>query len=229
MRFPRIALPLLLVLPFGGCQTIDTTSDLAKNQLLYTDVAFQTKVPGDRAVFVAPLKDARTMDGLPTMDRGFPIVYGGEEFWERPATEMIYDVLHRQLASSGLFTSIADQATNETLVVVPQLVSFLVGAIDGAAGTRSFAEVGLRLTVFGAADAQGKRAVLHDATYANRQATDLEMSPVSPYRLVGRALQVSMTKALTGLDGSNVSRSHVPILTDEFAVPAAPAEATTAR
>ncbi len=227
---PRIALPLLLVLPFAGCMTPDYTSDLAKNDLLYTDVEFATKAPGDRAVFIAPVTDVRKVDNLPTVDHGCPIVYGGDDFWERPVSDMIGDVLERQVASSGLFAAVAPQASANALVIKPQVVSFLVGAIDGVAGTSSFAEVGLRLTVYGPADATGKRAVLHDTIYASRQSTDRQLSPISPYRLVGRALQVSMTKALSGLDGSNVGRSNVPLDLSDPALPTSkPTEASSPR
>ena len=65
----------------------------------------------------------------------------------------------------------------------------------------------------------------HDHVYGNRQRTEHQVNPVSPYRLIGRALQVTMSSALKGLDGSNVARSNVPV---EVAQPAA-AEASATR
>jgi hypothetical protein len=75
----------------------------------------------------------------------------------------------------------------------------------------TFAEIGLRIQVLGPAAADGKRPVWHDHVYGNRQVSELDIKPVSPYRLIGRALQLTMSNAMTGLDGSNVARSHVPI------------------
>ena len=71
---------------------------------------------------------------------------------------------------------------------------------------------------------------LHDQVYRNRQVTPVEVMPVHPFRLVGRALQVTMHKTMTGLDGSNVARSHVPaaaigVAAEAAAPPPAPAPA----
>jgi len=219
------ALPLMawLALLAAACASSNQAVDLANNEQLYADVRFATKSPGDRAVFVAPLVDARKPLELPTQERGFPILYGDDQVWERPVAEMIGEVLHRQLQNSGLFTAVADNASPQALVLKPTLMAFLTGAAESVSGTRSFAEVGLRLQVFGPADATGKRTVLFDDLYANRQMSDVALNPVSPYRLIGRALHVSVSKALAGLDGSNVSRSNVPIeVAEPTAVPAAP-------
>ena len=113
------------------------------------------------------------------------------------------------------------------MLVKPTLVVFTTAAQEGISGSRSFAEVGLRLQVFGLANGEGKRPLLHERVYSNRQATQLELHPTSPYRLVGRALQQAMAKVLLDLDGTNVARSGVPIEREpevEIAV-----EATTPR
>lgn len=221
MNSPRSAAPaasaLLVLLLGAGCATPNLVVDLARNDQLYADVPFVTKAPGDRAVFLAPIADDRKADELPTQERGFPIVYGGDEVWERPVEAMVGDVLERQVRGSGLFTTVVPTASPEVLVVKPTIVSFLAGAAESVAGTRSFAEVGLRLEVFGPSDAAGQRPLLLDTIFASRQASEPTLNPISPYRLVGRALQVSIGKALTGLDGSSVGRSQVPL---SVAVPA---------
>jgi hypothetical protein len=51
----------------------------------------------------------------------------------------------------------------------------------------------------------------HDCAYGNRQTSEYQVKPVSPYRLIGRALQLTMSKTLAGLEGSNGGRSHVPV------------------
>jgi hypothetical protein len=211
IKFPSLrGVSLLLVLLPAACKT-NETADLARNEMLYVDVPFVTKAPGDRALFVLPTADVRDRTPLPTESHGFPIVYGGDDFWERPVNEMISDVLVRQLQSSGIFATVSQQASPGALVLKPTLESFMTGANVAISGSCSFAEVGLRLQVLGPADAQGKRAVLHDQLYGNRQLTQVEYSPVSPFRLIGRALQISMGKALAGLDHSNIGRSSVPL------------------
>lgn len=213
-----IVLPLLLI---GACASSSQSIDLANNDLLYTDVPFTTKAPGDREVFIAPVDDGRAGTVLPVQERGFPISYGSDDFWERPVQEMIGDVLVRQIANSGLFTKVTDRVEPQALLVKPVLVAFTTGATEAISGSRSFAEVGLRVQVLGPADGNGERAVLLEQTYGNRQVSTLEVNPVSPYRLVGRALQLSMQKLLAGLDGSSIGRSDVPM--QPIGTPASPA------
>ena len=209
----------------AACSSVDYTADLAVNELLYTDVAFVTAAPGDVAAFVAPVQDARDADALPGHEGSFPIRYGNDEFWERPVTVMLGEILQRELAHSQLFAAVGPSATPEAVVVRPSVVAFHVGAQEGLAGAMSFAEVALRIEVLGPAGADGERPVWHDQTYGNGQRTEHSVNPVSPNRLIGRALQLTMSGALAGLDGSNVARSDVPV-----AAPArAAAEASATR
>lgn len=217
-------LGLALLLVSAGCGAFNYTPDLAHNELFYADVPFVTKAPGDVAVFVAPVKDARDGTVLPMHDRGFPIQYGTDDFWERPVADMVSDVLDRQLRRSELFASFVDQAAPETVIVKPTLVMFAVGAKEGMAGSLTFAEVGLRLEVLGPAAGNGERPLWHDHVYGNRQRTELQVKPVSPYRLIGRALQITMSNALSALDGSNVARSNVPVELPENAAAEASAD-----
>jgi len=220
---PRLLVVLLSSLVAAACTIPNETADFATNELLYVDVPFATKSPGDREVFVAPVADARESTVLPTQERGFPISYGSDDFWERPIGEMMADVLQRQLEDSQLFAKVVDRPSPQALLIKPTLVAFTTGATEAISGSRSFAEVGLKLQVLGPADAQGARPMLMEQTFGNRQLSSLEVNPVSPYRLVGRALQLSMQKALTGLDSSNVGRSNVPSV-DDLGVPATPAK-----
>jgi hypothetical protein len=199
------------LLALAACSTPSRTADFAKNDWFYVDVPFHTKAPGDRAAFVAPVIDARDANALPSSERGFPIQYVGDDFWERSVAEMIGDVLSRQLASSHLFPAVSNQASAQALVIKPAIVAFHAGATEGISGSASFAEVALRLRVFGPAGSDGKRALLHEQTCSGRQLSPNEVNPVSPYLLYGRALQQAIAKTLAGLDGSNVARSNVPI------------------
>ncbi|MBM4062838.1 MAG: hypothetical protein FJ265_17345 [Planctomycetes bacterium] len=204
---------VLLLLPcwFGACTTSGGAADLATNGELYVDVPFTTKAPGDRQAFVAPVADARGRQAPPQSNRGFPIVYGNDSVWDRPVPEMVAEVLHRQIAGSKLFAGLDDAPGPATILVLPTIVSFQAGAVQSVSGCSSFADVGLRLQVFGPAGANGARALLLDEVFADRQATEVAMSPINPYRLVGGALRVSIGKALVGIDGSNAGRSQVPL------------------
>jgi hypothetical protein len=121
-------------------------------------------------------------------------------------------VLARQLANSGLFAAVTDSATPDVVLVVPSVVSWLGGVTEAISGGHAFVDVGLRVQVYGPAAAGGERPLWHDQVYGNRQVSQVELNPPSPYRLVGRALQFTMTKVLAGLDGSQVARSGVPIV-----------------
>lgn len=225
-RFSQSCLLLLLLLA-TACQSSSYAADFAANEVFYVDVPFRTKAPGDRTVFVAPVVDGRDPSTLPNQERGFPIAYGADDFWERPVAEMFGEVLTRQLAGSELFGAVVARATPESLVCKPTLLKFVNGAAEAISGSSSFAEVAVRLVVLGPAGPDGQRAVVHDQIYANRQVSPTEVNPVNPYRLIGRALQVSMLKVLAGLDGSNVARSQVPVAA-EAATEVAAVPATTA-
>ena len=193
----RILPVLLSVLP--ACNTADYTPDLATNEALYVDVPYTTKVAGDRAACVTPMADGRVATSQPNNDRGFPITYTTDDFWERPVTAMVSDVLTRQFADSELFTEVCEQPEPNALVIKPTLVSFLGGSTEAVSGRRSFAEVAIRLQVYGPSGNGGKRELLLDQTYANKQTTPTELNPASPYKLIGRALQQTIARALNGL------------------------------
>ena len=212
VRLLRCLPALLPVLAGAACNTTSHVADLAQNELFYVDVPFTTKSPGDRAVCVLPMADARVATGLPTSERGFPITYSGDDFWDRPIAAMAGDVLQRQVEKSGLFAAAATTAQPDAVLLVPSLVTWLGGTTEAISGGISFADVGVRVQVFGPAPAGGERPLWHDEVYGNRQVSQLELNPPSPYRLVGRALQFTMTKLLAGLDGSQVARSGVPIV-----------------
>lgn len=226
-RSSRTRLPLLLALGLAACQAPNHVADLAHNDALYVDVPFVSKAPGDRTACLLPVADARTA-ALPATDKGFPITYGADDFWDRPVGEMVADVLRRQLAQSRLFAAVAQEARADAVLVQPTLVSFAAGSVEAIMGSSSFADVGLRVVVMGPASADGERPVWHDRVYQSRQTTPAEVNPVHPFRLVGRALQVAMRGALAGLDGSNVGRSGAPVVGMPPTAAAAPAAAREA-
>lgn len=210
-RSSRLRWLLLPTLLFAACAAGNYRADLAQNDVLYRDVGFRTKAPGDRTVFVAPGVDARAAEALPDHEGNFPIVYGGDEFWDRPVADMVTDVLVRELADSGLFATVTDTASADVLVLQPSVVHFVAAAKQGLSGAASFAEVGLQLTVWGPSVGGAERRKLWEQTFTGANGSDFAVKPPSPYRLVGRALQQAMGRALAGLDGSNVGRSSVPI------------------
>ena len=204
----RLLAAILLALP--ACSTADYTADFANNENLYVDVPFTTALPGDRAVCVTPTTDGRVAVALPVNDRGFPITYTNDEFWERPVPAMVGDVLRRQVEHSELFVELADQPSASAIVLKPTLVTFLGGSTEAVSGRRAFAEVALRLQAYGPQGSDGARALLFDQTFASKQASPTDINPPSPYKLLCRGLQQVMARALNTLDGSNIARSSVP-------------------
>ncbi|MCA8949273.1 MAG: hypothetical protein KDE27_07210 [Planctomycetes bacterium] len=226
-RSRLVLTPLALA---AACAAPNPALDLATNDRIYIDVPFRSRIPGDRDLFVAPLEDGRSAAELPAEEGGFPISYGSDQVWERPVREMVDEILARQLADSALFRGVAERVGDDTVVLAPTLVSFTTGALECVAGARAFAEVGLRLRVFGPVEASGKRPLLLDETVSERQITPPSLRPVSPYLLAGSALRATMQKSLATLDTSNVGRSFVPEVAaaapviPELAPPAAPAD-----
>lgn len=215
---PRIAigrlLGLLLPLWFAtACQTPNDSADFASNDELYADVPYVTRSPGDRAVFVAPVVDQRSQrkQPLPTQHRGFPINYSDERVWERPVTVMVAEVLERQLRDSSLFAALEPTPSPQSLVVVPSLQSFHCGVAEAMAGSSAFAELAMRLQIYGPVGPDGRRALLLDESFADLRRSETMFEPITPYRLVGPALQNVMKQVLPTLDGSNVGRSSVPM------------------
>jgi hypothetical protein len=160
-------------------------------------VPFATKAPGDRPVFVAPVVDAR--DAGPrcrTSERGFPIVYGGDEFWDRPVPEMVGDVL---TAAAG-----GEPAVRRGRRPRQRRGARAASRAGGVHARRHRGDLRLalvrrdrlRVQVLGPAGAGGKRPLLHEQVYGNRQVSDARTQAVSPYRLVGRSLQLTMQKLL---------------------------------
>jgi hypothetical protein len=199
--------------------------DLAANPELYRDLSFVTRLPGDRAVFVAPVQDARRADVLPASQGGFPITYDADERWSRPVNDMIDDVLRRELEHSGVFAGLLPQARPDALVLMPSMTDFQSGAVELDMGARTLAEIGVRVQVFGPESGAGKRELLLDQVYSQRETSTVAMVPMSSYRLSARALQVVMQRLLTGLDGSNCSRSNMPVVVPEAAQRPEPAPA----
>ena len=71
MKFPALRVVSLLLLPLAaGCAVPNETADFAANELLYSDVAFATKAPGDRDLFVAPIVDASAVTVLSATVKG---------------------------------------------------------------------------------------------------------------------------------------------------------------
>ena len=215
------ALPSLFpVLFLAACATHQNVPDLALNERIYVPVEYETRAPGDRAVFVAPTRDERNVANYPASANGFPISYEGDRRWNRPVPEMVDAVLLEELEASELFTEVRATGAPTDLVVQPTLVTFVTGVMEQEYGARSLAEVGIRIEVLGPVGADGKRPVLFDQVYGERQVSNPDRLPPSTYLLTGMCMRTTMQRMLTGLDGSNVGRSTVGPST----APAAPAK-----
>lgn len=202
---------LLVLLPLCGCATGKQVADLATNEAIYRDVAFSTRAPGDRTVFVTPLADSRRSESLPMAQGAYPILYDADGRWQRTPAEMLDEVLRREVVRSGLFGTEVARAAEADVVLVPSLITFATGAMELDMGACALAEVALRLKVFGPLLADGSRELLLDEVFNDRQVTESGLKPPSRFPLAGLAARNAMQRLLQELDGTNVGRSGVPV------------------
>ena len=200
----------VLGLAFMGCQT-GNQMDLGSNSSLYRSPGYVSKLPGDRSVFVAPVKDERSAADLPRSEGAYPIRYMSDAVWERSVAEMVYDILVEELEGSRVFRSVLTQARGDALVLVPSLVQLYGGQQELVEGARSLAETAIRVQVHGPADEAGNRMLILDETFTNRQGSATSFRPPSVATLTGVSLRITMGKLVSGLDQSNVARTGVPL------------------
>lgn len=209
---PRRCLGLLL-LAFAACQSAPVP-DLAQNENLYTDSGYQTKLPGDRTVFVVPVADGRAdaakVAEAATQLNGRPLAWDGDGRWSRPVAEMVDEVLRRELETSEIFAEILEKPSKAQVVLTATLVTFATASVEEVAGGRSLADVGLRVVAHGPAAANGRRAVLLDQVFSERVVTAVEFRTASRHVLAGGCLRAVMTKLLQALDSKNVGRDGMP-------------------
>ena len=198
-----------LGLAFAGCQTSNGL-DLGKNTELYSSPGYRSKLPGDRAVFVAPLRDERNANP-PSEEGPYPIRYMSDRVWERPLAEMVNEILIEELNQSKVFREILSRPTSESLVLMPSLVQMRGGQQEMVEGARSLVVIAIRVQIHGPANENGDRALLLDQTYSDRQGSPVSFRPPTIVSLTGVSLRYTMANLVSGLDQSNVARSGVPL------------------
>lgn len=198
---------LAAVLPACASSTVRAV-DFAVNPRLRPALPFTSAAPGDRVVFLAPVRDQRTTNPA---ERGQAIAYGTDEVWDRPVPLMVGETLASELAESRIFARVVDQAAPQAVVIQPTLVAFAMATKEQVQGASALAEFRLELRVYGPCDAQGQRPLWWQEQFADRTVTEPALQPPNLFVLAGHTVVRGIGKALTGLDGSNVSRSGVPI------------------
>ena len=198
-----------LGLALAGCQTSNAL-DLGRNTELYSSPGYRSKLPGDRAVFVAPLRDERNAN--PPVEEGpYPIRYMSERVWDRPLVEMVNDILLEELDQSRVFREILSRPTSESLVLMPSLVQMSGGQQEMVEGARSLVVIAIRVQIHGPANADGDRALLLDQIYSDRQGSPISFRPPTIVTLTGVSLRYTMASLVSGLDQSNVASTGVPL------------------
>ncbi|MGE3174861.1 MAG: hypothetical protein AB7O97_19690 [Planctomycetota bacterium] len=210
VRLCLLAAPAAL----AGCAS-SSARDLAANDLIYRDVDYRCKVPGDRSVFVAPVADGRTpLADAVAIEGGYPILYDADGRWDRPVVEMVDEVLRREVADSTVFARVAARPADADVVLMPTLVSFSTAAMECEAGGRSLADVALRVQAYGPIGADGQRPLLVDRVFGERKLSDVAFRTTSRHVLAGAAAMATMQQLLQGLDAKNVGRDGMPVATD---------------
>ncbi len=212
MCAPRLAALLLGLLAVSACKSTPVP-DLAKNSELYAFSEFVTKLPGDRKVFVATLEDARetVTPAAPAGDVKFPILYDTDERWLRPVSEMVDEILRREIEDSEIFDEVCESPKDAQIVITPSLVAFRTGALEEISGGRGIAEVAIRFRVHGPADASGERTLALDQTVVDRKVTEASFRTASRYVLAGVSLRACVVRMLQVLDCKNIGRDGMPL------------------
>ena len=212
MCAPRLAALLLGLLAVSACKSTPVP-DLAKNSELYAFSEFVTKLPGDRKVFVATLEDARetVTPAAPAGDVKFPILYDTDERWLRPVSEMVDEILRREIEDSEIFDEVCESPKDAQIVITPSLVAFRTGALEEISGGRGIAEVAIRFRVHGPADASGERTLALDQTVVDRKVTEASFRTASRYVLAGVSLRACVVRMLQVLDSKNIGRDGMPL------------------
>lgn len=210
-RQSTCACAVLLLLATTGCKSNQGGRDLGRNEVLYPHTRFLTEVAGDRTLFVLPVRDSRDVSALPASNATFPVIYDSDGRWERPVRMMVDQVLREELQASCMFSGLTPKAQPTDLLLQPTLLRFHSGVIETIEGGRSLAEVTLRLQIHGPEDAPGSRPIWFDRIYTDTQISSVSLVPLSTLLLSGRTLQSVMVQALAGIDGSNVSRTGMPL------------------
>jgi hypothetical protein len=218
------ACAVLALLVAAGCKSMQAGSrDLATNEMLYAHTRFQTSAPGDRSIFVLPVRDSRDVSALPASNGAFPVMYDSDARWERPVRAMVEQVLRDELQQSAVFAGVTARAQGCDLLMQPTLVRFDSAVVETIEGGRSQAVISLRLQVYGPETGAGTRPLWFDRVFGDTELSGVSLVPMSTLVLMGRTMQTTMAQALAGLDGSNVGRIGVPLepLTPEPAAKAA--------
>jgi hypothetical protein len=205
----RVVTPALLGVWVAGCASTDKT-DLAENPALYRPTGYRAKVPADRAVFVAPVVDARAARAAEDASGSFVVDYFSDAKWDRPPVDMIDAVLRTELADSGVFTELVDRPGPEACVLRVELRRFDVGGESHVTGVRSFAALGHAVQVYGPGEGNG-RALLLDEQLGDATASDIDWRPAPGAVLMGACLRRVNGAMLGLLDQRNVGRTGVPL------------------
>ena len=138
-------------------------------------------------------------------------------------------VLRSELGESRLFRSVVDRPVDADIIIEPRLETFLTAQMELEQGARSIGEVTIRVRAHGPVDERGRRALLLDEVYGDRQMTPPELRTMPRHFLAGNTLRQSMRRLLAGIDGSNVSRQGMPNLPLPVVESVAPADASSER
>ncbi len=210
LRVAFLVLPLVAL----SCQQFTDSIDLRRNGELYRSPNYRARVAVDRAAFLAPLVDER--QGIPgpgQVGGPYPVSYMSDGEWPRPLLEMLEDIIIDELRDSGVFASLVRDpgVAADTLVVRPFLMTARTAWEERPFGRRAFAEIGMRIVVYGPQPAGGERPVLLEREFGEVVTSEVTVRPPSKPQMFGKALRAAMGKLLGMLDQSNVARSGVPL------------------
>lgn len=190
-----------------GCRT-PPRNDLEDNRELYRSPRYTAALPADRDVMVLPLADER---GPPALEASKVVVsLMPEGVWSRPLPVMLDAVVRKEITESKVFRSVLPTARHDCLLLKPVLVDGHGAIVEEIHGRYTYAQLAIRIDVFGPSDGQGQRRKIFTETYSHRQVGDRAMRPISPMILTGMCLQRIVSTMLHDIDTQNLARNLAP-------------------
>jgi len=185
--------------------------DLATNPEFYAPTGYAAKLPADRAVFVAPVVDARPARPEMEPTGEYTLNFYADGRWQRPPAVMVDEVLRAELASSQVFAAVQEVAAPEDCLMRIKLGLFEVGVESHVTGFRSFAAINWSVEILGPESSAGERPRLLEQGFGGAQRSSVTWVPPPAAVLMGMSLRQGVAQMLAALDQANVGRSSVPL------------------
>lgn len=191
---------LLLPVVFASCQSDEgVRRDLAENRALYQDSGYRASYTQPRSVSIRPVVDRRAPppahgDGV------YPRTYTQDHFWARSVTEMLNDVLVREIGGAELFARVVDDPAKADWVLEPSVVAFYGCIEERVVGRTVRGLTKLHVRVLGPTGKDGRRRLLRERAYEAPTKAGGMMFVPDPHALAAASLRRAMVLLMLDLE-----------------------------